>query len=227
MKTPLTACLALLYLLLWPAGEAEAQFFQQKPRLGIRAGLTYAQLRRDRGDTNRRFGLAAGLFTRVPLNEGVFLQPELLFGQKGGRTEGNFAVSDTVSVPVTVRYRISYLEVPLLVHAVLPTEGTARASFFGGPYAGLTVRSRAGTDPEEINGEPLTPQENYEDLDYGVTIGMNLDVPWKERTVVLDLRYDYGLRDIDDISTAPAQGGGEVNLATQNSTFMLTLGLLF
>ena len=195
--------------------------------MGVKAGATYSRLQFELNDTDRQAGIVAGVMARIPFSSGFFLQPELLYVQKGGRTEDSFRFlvdGEEQIVTVEQTHDLSYLEVPLTAQLRLPIE-SVQPTLFAGPYASFEVGSSYSVTPEQVGDRQLETEVDYEGVGYGAVLGASLDLPVGTRTVVLDVRYDFGLRDLNP-GMIPSVTG-DVNRTTRNDSFLLTVGLLF
>ena len=85
------------------AGFAQAQ----SPKFGVKAGVNIAKFAGD-PDPNSEFntGLAAGVFTNIPLSSGFSFEPSLEYSQKGAEF--------TTSVNSEAKTKITYLDLPLM-----------------------------------------------------------------------------------------------------------------
>ena len=101
MKKIIVLGAALLF-----AGFAQAQ----SPKFGIKAGLNIAKFAGD-PDPNSEFntGLAAGIFTNVPLSSGFSFEPSLEYSQKGAEFTSRIGSVDT-----EYKTKITYLDLPIM-----------------------------------------------------------------------------------------------------------------
>ena len=95
------------------AGFAQAQ----SPKFGIKAGVNFAKFAGDpdpKSDFNT--GLAAGIYTNVPLSSGFSFEPSLEYSQKGAEF--------TTALNSQVKSKITYLDVPIMFkYNVTPVSG--------------------------------------------------------------------------------------------------------
>lgn len=207
----------LLALLLLMASAPTGAAAQRLESYGVRGGLSLAQVRGG-AVSGVQVGATAGASLRIGLGGGFALQPELLYVRKGGSGEedeiedvipvGGFGLQiDEVAVATSVR--ADYVEVPLLVHYAIPTDGRFAPSLVAGPYAALGFGRAAGAEvrgrfavlnpaDEEIFAQVLDDYQDLEDLLQQVNaladqFGVGADLP---ETIDGDRfieRLDYGL----------------------------------
>jgi len=117
----------------------------RKSRIGIRAALVAAKISGPAGpdaSSDWRTSYGGGIFWTRPRSR-VFIQPELLFLEKG--VNRTFRVNATAGLPFSFvddqRIRLRYLELPLLLKINLLTKGTLRPAVFLGPSVGLQMKA--------------------------------------------------------------------------------------
>jgi len=140
----------------------------QEVTYGATAGISLSTLSFDpssEAEYGFRTGLVAGAFATWPLGSRLAIQPEGLFTQKGAKL-------DEAGIDATIK--IDYLEVPVLVKYAI-TGGDRAWHVFGGPSVAFKLRSSSsatfgGSTVETDNDESI------EDVDYGVVMGVGLDV---------------------------------------------------
>ncbi|NBB85563.1 MAG: outer membrane beta-barrel protein [Bacteroidetes bacterium] len=203
-------------LLVFVPGQAQAQATFD---FGVRAGFTSSDIDSD-FDTQARQGISAGGFAtlimpRVPFD----LQLELLFTQKGGDQTVQLAPGDIVGFtaddePVTVvnsvdindEFSVSYLEIPLLAKLPLDIAPQVDIHLFAGPALGLRldedISFSPGTWQLAVDGTPAgepsprpgnQPNQFFNDLDFGGTIGGDVTFNLGLIKPIVDVRYVYGL----------------------------------
>jgi len=203
-------------LLVLMPGQAQAQASFD---FGVRAGFTSSNVDSD-FDTQARQGISAGGFAtlimpRVPFD----LQLELLFTQKGGDQVVQLASGEVVgftasdepitvvnSVDVNDEFSVSYLEIPLLAKLPLNIVPRVDVHLFAGPALGLRLDEDISFSPSDwqlaLDGTPTDersprpgnePDQFFNDLDFGGTIGGDLTFDLGLIKPIVDVRYVYGL----------------------------------
>ncbi len=197
MKTKFLYCLSAAFLLF----TSNAAFAQ----IGIKAGATYSSVSQDAFEDNAQdlkekstIGFQAGIFAELPIGEGFAIQPELLFTQKGGKSEYNLGTS---GYERNVKY--NYIEVPVLAKIKAgSTDGTGIGLFFyGGPFVSYALNGKvkqditlAGNTTSDEFDITFDDKDNERRVDWGAAFGLGVNLG----ALVLDLRYDLGINNILD-----------------------------
>ncbi|MEJ8804528.1 porin family protein [Pontibacter sp. H249] len=189
--------LTLVLLALITTVTAQAQM--QAPGIGIRAGANYSGFNGDDVDNlDRMFGFHAGLTSQFYLTSDNFfaIQPELLFSTKGAESDDD-----------TFKYKISYIDVPVLARV-----NAGPLYFEGGPQASF----RIGGDIES-NGINIDDDlDQFKRTSFGYAAGIGLSAT--------PLGLSVGVRYNGDISKL--YDNANVSDA-RNNVFMLTLAYMF
>lgn len=170
-----------------------------KASVGIKGGLNLSNLYVDDvDDENVLAGFNAGLFFDLPLSENVSLQPEVNYTVKGAEVVYNNSL-----LTGSTKYRLNYVEVPLLLKAkLLPA-----FSIHFGPYAAFLVDANIKnqfTNPN-FNSDQIIDKDNLNTFDAGLAAGAGLDIG----NFGIGVRYNYGLTKI----------GKEQNVGGSSYTF--------
>nr|WP_229684224.1 porin family protein [Flavobacterium limi] len=168
------------------------------PEFGIKGGVNMSNLYSDSDDIddeNALWGFNAGVFAAFPIADNVFIQPEILYTTKGAELDYNFA-----GVEGTNKFRLNYIEVPLLVRFNL----TENFNIHVGGYASYLVNAKlSGEGDVEFDDE--LDADDFERFDAGLSAGVGVDF----NPISIGLRYNYGLTTI----------GKERDFAGTNYTF--------
>jgi len=147
-----------------------------------------------------------------PIHEfsaGLYFSVDILGGQLGIRPEVNYttkgfdARETDPGGEVSSKYKISYIEVPVLITWKMPLKGTVRPAVFFGPYAGF---ARKVTEVQTAFGETEKRElgDNLKGPDFGFVFGGNVRYGLGAAVLFLDVRYSLGLsnisKDIKDIA---------------------------
>lgn len=183
------------------AGLAQAQ----SVRVGIKAGATLAKITGDDvvQDYKNKVGLNAGVMMQFGLAPKNFiaLQPEILYSQKGARTENGAVESKST---------LHYIDVPVLLRI------NADGPFFElGPQVGFLV----GVKNELQNGSGSvsgTDKSAYKTVDFGGVVGVGYQL---RGGASIGVRYNMGFTPVykDVAGTKTKQ---------YNSAFQLQLGYI-
>lgn len=153
-----------------------------------------------------KMGLVGGGFITFNLSPAFAIQAEALYSMKGAKGEvpGDFKISAT----------ISYLEIPILVKIMIPTQGSLKPSLFVGPA--LALKMSAKYKYEEEGYSESGDIEEAKSSDLGLVFGAGLDIGRNIRT---DIRYTLGFTKI-----AESEG---VTYDVKNGAFSLMIGYCF
>ena len=178
--------------------------------LGIKGGATYYTFSgSDAKDYEYRLGYTAGVMIQQHINDLVGVQLEALYTSKGGKieyTSGNNEVQSS--------HRLSYLDVPLLLH--LSSSGL----FFDlGPQVSFIAKGRHVR--ETTSGTTTTTTKtDITDQPYSIDFGYVAGLGYRASSGIgLELRYNGGLKNIDD------EGLSE-DIKRRNSGFNLMLSYM-
>jgi len=151
-----TSSLILAGLLL-TAGAAQAQLHRPPTIVvGVKAGGTASQfVGADARLENPRYGFHAGLAFHLGEWQGLSVQPELLYSQKGSTQQESF---------YDLKRRLTYLDVPVPVRY-------QSGNFFGeaGPQLGFLLSASLESSQ---GGEATDIKDNYRTLDVGYLLGV-------------------------------------------------------
>jgi hypothetical protein len=178
------------------APRAHAQF-----TFGVKGGMSSAKLFGDAIDeADWRNGFVGGGFASYRFGNVFAIQPEVLFAQKGT------AVNTLDGAAINGKLRINYIEIPLLAKLLLPLANNAnlRPFLMAGPSLAFKTYCEAEGTFEGVSivaecADPLFEEElGVKAIDWNLIFGGGFGVPIGGATLVLDARYQFGLRTIDD-----------------------------
>lgn len=162
-------------------------------RFEIMAGANFAKLTtpssEDHADT--RTALVVGVGVIKPFAPGWAFQPELTYSMKGAKTgDGTFDAT----------FKISYIEVPLLLRYEMPTQSSMRPFFHAGPaLAFKTSCSIEGSDgTQSVSVGCDGGDSKTKTFDVGLMFGGGLAFKQMDHTFSVGLRYNLGLIEIAD-----------------------------
>ena len=178
-------------VLIASVGVAKAQLFTIRGHeigfayLGPKVGTTFStisNLDATGVNTKSRTGFQLGAVGEIGLTSMLSFETDLTFISKGVATDFNTT-------------RVNYLSIPLLAKLSFKALGLSRVYATGGTYN--NVRTNAKVVYNDFN-EPLT--EHYTVLDWGLSVGAGAAYDTKYGLICLDLRYDLGIIDVDNIT---------------------------
>jgi hypothetical protein len=192
--------LALTGLLLL---ASSATGLAQDREVGLKVGASVATLDRDETQAGhdpfrRRTGLTAGTFAVVPVRSRLALQLELLFTEKGG----SVPLHDPriIQGSMSTRYKLHYMDLPVLMRIQGPRVRTAATNVFMGPTVSIRLSAKEQTvfELERPAGFERELGSEARRTDVGLTVGGGTQLG----RMLLDARYTWGFAD------ALVEGGG-------------------
>ena len=165
------------------AADAKAQGFGY----GVKGGVTLADLNatgdEDAASSDFRVGFIVGGFVTWPFGARLEFQPEVLFAQKGAKSD---------MLGGTSTQKLDYLDVPLLVSYRIKGSRERNFAVFGGPAVGIRLRARSHA---EFGGGSFEQDvsDQVESTDLAAVAGL----AYHRGRLVFDGRYSWGFTDID------------------------------
>lgn len=153
--------------------------------IGAKAGINISNLISDSrgvaGYSSLKPGFHIGLFSRFRLAESVSLAPELIYSLQGAKY--TFDIH-------SIRYDLSYLQLPVVVNFNIKEKLTA----YAGPYLGYLLHTKV-----KLETNFPVREEDFVDLFQSLDIGMagGLDFHFSDH-LGLGVRINMGLTDIRD-----------------------------
>jgi hypothetical protein len=143
-----------------------------------------------------------GGFVNIQFNEKFSLQPELLYIRKGGQQDLEVNTTLLGFVPAdlsgTIKWKLDYVEIPVLLKVMIPTEGSIKPSFYAGPALSFAVSSNLGLEIMGVS-EDFDISSFVSSIDFGLVFGGGLDIDLSPSNfIVIDARYELGLSDWTD-----------------------------
>ena len=212
MNTKLIGILSLAVLIFTSTAKAQDDK-QNNIRFGVKAGVNVSNMyTKDVDDKNTMYGFNGGLFLKIPLSENIAFQPELLYSMKGAELKYN-----NTFVSGTARFSLNYIDVPLLVVFNL----SKNVNIHGGVYVAslMNVKIKNEGTVSLFNFENELNKDNFETLDYGLTIGAGVDLD----KISLGIRYEYGMKTVGKENSILGQSYRFPD--ARNSTLQVYLGI--
>lgn len=213
--------IGIAFLLMISVPQVYAQSNNPGPRIGIKGGLNLSQFFIDQPtveDENMKLGLHFGLFTKIPVNDFVSFQPELLYTNVGSKVSyGGSAVGSSLGIREgEVRFNLNYIQLPLALAI-----NVGPLNIHAGPYlsylVSANVKNLRTSDLTTINTIELN-KDDFKTIDYGLLAGVGFDV----QNVTIGARYNYGLRQVGKDGMA-----GNLTNNSKNSVAQLFIGFGF
>jgi hypothetical protein len=169
-------------------------------RFGLKAGGNLANV--DGFDKSKmKLGLSAGPALQIKLANVFFLQPELLYSIKGSQSD-SLQNSDA-------KLDLNYITLPILVGYRLAPNFSIKL----GPEIGRLLSAKS-----DVNGTTKDVTDFYQSFDFGADLGL----AYTFKKLALDLRYNYGFKDLLDRTNQTGTAGGDENVSNRVLQFSLT-----
>ena len=175
--------------------------FGQSINTGVKVGLNSATIGGSDASGQSITSFNAGIFATFNVAGLLALQPELLYTLKGYKMDYPVA---TIQEPIpfgsgNVTGKISYLEIPVLLKLNTSSFSIIRPNIFAGPEVAFKLSSKA------TSGSPSSEQDlqNINATDFGIIVGAGININLPVTTIMVDIRYDIGIRDLNSYSNPP------------------------
>lgn len=179
--------------------------------VGFKAGINLAQQSiKDIDltiDSDEITGYTWGAFLEIPIGESaIHLQPEFLLMQKGGK----------LSVP-NIKTTLNYFEVPILLKLKIINSSLLNINVLGGPTFGYATSGKMVEDATivEIN----FGDDNIKRFDLGLHAGAGATLHFGSLGIFGDIRYLFGLSDLDSTARTVKNKGLLVSAGLQFRLF--------
>jgi hypothetical protein len=151
--------------------------------IGIKGGINFSKINTDNIKESSVTGYQAGVFAR--LGDGLYLQPEVYLGSRGGKFEGS---SSGNSASANGKVTFTTLNVPLLLGTKLVSAGPISVRAMAGPIYSYNL-----SENNNVNSA-LQDFGKYKNSTLGYQVGAGVDIG----NITADLRYEGGLTKINE-----------------------------
>lgn len=218
MKTPI---LVLAAVLTGTAATAQQMTYEAGgTTFGIRAGVNFSTINGKTAtgaeiDNSINTGFHGGLNAEIPLGTGFYLQPGVLYSQKGAEFKNSGGNSEV---------ELSYIEVPVNF-VYKPVLGTGRMLLGFGPYAafGLTGTVKSGGVEQDVeftkNYDASVAKPQYKGIDAGANLLAGYEFA---NNVSFQINAQLGLAQL-----TPGIDGNDNPTKQKNTGFGVSLGYRF
>ena len=215
-------------------------------KVGLTSSGFYKGFAEGRPHTGSLSGLVVGGFASYSVLDFLDVSAELLYMQQGGtRVELKESIVNGTPVAITGNVRLHNVEFPVLLRATLPNLDLGfKPQLVVGPSIGYNVAAvqsqdvtyflgsrddtelgiEAGAFSTTDSGSENVRSE-YQSMQYGLNIGLGVEIPLEAFTLVFDTRYRYGIN--------PVNNGFDANDLLRDATdlrsnsFVFSLGVGF
>lgn len=186
MMTAFVICVALI---------ASPAMAQMKFNLGITAGvgMSNATMKDSAGTSaegkKMKLGFGGGIFARIIPSEQICIQPEVRYAMKGVKW-------DDVGTSTDMKTELNYIEIPVLVKYMIPSQSQFKPTIFVGPYVGILVSAKdKGTEDGVAYDTDI--KDYLKSTDFGAVVGVGFDYKIGESGMLtFDARYSLGLSNV-------------------------------
>jgi hypothetical protein len=160
-----------------------------RPRFGPRLGVNLATIDDSaaRNEFSKRIAPTVGGFLLMPIPAhlwlsklSIFVECGLAYSQKGSASPSGLD-----------ELRLDYIQVPATFVAAYQVGPVARFRGFVGPNANVKIAEK------DLGGGELDLDGSATAIDYGILGGAGLEIDTDKGVIILDVRYEYGLTDVD------------------------------
>lgn len=180
---------------------------REELHVGIKAGANYSNVYSESGEdfvADGKVGFAAGVFVTIPLGKLVGIQPELMYSQKGFKSENAFLGSD-------FKATFNYIDLPIHLQ-IKPTENF---SILAGPQFSYLLSSKY-----ELGSLSAVDEQDLEDENNRATVGFSAGVDFTVQNFLISARGSWDLSKMNEDNNT-----SDVNY--KNQLFQLTVGYRF
>ena len=210
-------CFMLAAMLLTGITATSAQSFgdmfgtDQKGKIsyGVRAGLNISNIGGEYGpdsddklNLDSRAGFHIGGIVDIPITNGFYVQPGLLFTTRGAKE--SYSYSETgYSEEATTKYKPMYLEIPVLASFRADVSRSVNVQVNVGPHFAFGLGGKckyeysdsdgnSESDKAPFFGESSESEEHYgmKRFDFGLTFGAGVTI---KKHYYVGIAYDLGL----------------------------------
>jgi hypothetical protein len=190
----------IIVIVLFLTNSSHAQI-----RFGLKAGGNLANV--DGFDKSKmRLGVNAGPVIQINIAKMFFVQPELLYSLKGLKSPNS---APNFSDPATIS--LNYINLPVLFGLRTGQNFCIKL----GPEIGHLLSAKS-----DVNNSDLS--NLYDDFDFGADLALAYSI----KKLVIDVRYNYGLKDLIH-GMQYDQNGAPIGMADYGANRVLQLSLCY
>lgn len=184
------------------------------PKMGVKGGINFTNLYVDNvKDENMKVGFNLGLFAKLPVTNGLSIQPEILYTVKGSKLTYDLGILGSNEY----RFNLNYVEVPVLAVINLAKNFNLQAGGYTAYLAQANIKRTTNDGPNDQIAD--LNEDNFNRFDYGLVGGLGIDV----ENVTIGARYNYGLREVGKANNF----GSQALQNSKNSAISLYIGFGF
>jgi len=206
-------------------------------KFGIKAGLNFSSLSISRIDgvnpavNSSQIGIAAGACVYIPLSDKWYINPELLYSQKGASFDYNFThdypVNKRVKYATTNQLTLSYIE----LSPTFSFKTSDKLALNFGPSVSYLISedytiTSAKTSGEDATGVNVLLDGLYEStaLDIGLNLGLSYFIT---ANFIVDTKLSTGFMKIGEVIQRNEKTDPDPAYTLKNRAIVLSLAYLF
>jgi len=204
-------------------------------KFGIKAGLNFSSPNISTVDgvkptiNSSKIGIAAGIFFHVPLSDKWYINPELLYSQKGASFHYDFTHDypddKRAEYTTTNQLTLSYIE----LNPTMSFKASEKLALNFGPSVSYLISEDYTITSKKISGEDATGSNTLENGSYESTaldIGLNLGLSYFiTDNFLLDAKVSTGFIEIGEVKRPT--GIPDPTYTLKNRAIVLSLAYLF
>jgi len=163
-----------------------------------------------------KLSFVAGTFISLEIKNSLFIQPEVLYIQKGAK------LIDSEN-KIEARFNLDYIEIPILLKANIKLQDLEDSllvpSIYLGPFVGFNNKANLVLD-DGYSKQTEDIKADLKSTEFGMTFGLQLAQPWGAGTFSIEARYDLGLSNV-------MKSGSELLEKMKTKAVVLMLGYYF
>lgn len=168
-------------------------------QIGVKGGLNFSKpsVEAPEADISTRTAAGGGVFLSIPIG-GIYLQPELLYSQKGAKV----TAGDGSDIDLTLK--MDYIEIPVLLRVPLGSGSSVSPYLLGGGAVSFEASCKFSGESGGISIDVDCDGNDYElelqrkSTDFSAVVGAGVAIPAGSGAVILEGRYTLGLVDLND-----------------------------
>lgn len=166
--------------------NVQAQTNNSSLQFGVKGGLNLSNLyTKEVEDNNILTSYNAGVYASLPITGFLAIQPEILYSRKGAEL-----VYDNAFVEGTAKFKLNYIEVPILLKLNIAKNLNIQA----GPYFAYLIDAEVknNSNADLFDFEESYNNDDFNKFDYGLAAGIGFDL----KSFGIGARYNYGLTSV-------------------------------
>ena len=184
------------------------------PKIGVKGGINFTNLYVDDvEDESMKIGFNLGLFAKLPVTQGLSIQPELLYSVKGAKVTYDLGVLGSNEY----RFNLNYVEVPVLAVINVSRNFNVHAGGYAAYLAQANIKKVVDDGPNDEIAD--LNEDNFNRFDYGLVGGLGIDI----ENFTIGARYNYGLTEVGKADNF----GSRALKNSKNSAINLYIGFGF